>query len=312
LTRRDFVRLGLLAGVGVDGVSRALASPDDKTASLTTKSVPSSGEKLPVIGLGTNAYSVSAPDELAARREVLKRMAELGASVVDTAPAYGDSESVLGGLVAELGIRDRLFLATKITASDSEKDPGKAMFEESLKRLRTERIDLLQVHSLRGVDVLMPALRDWKSAKRIRYIGVTTSRGDQHPELLSVMGRHPIDFIQVNYSLGDRDAADRILPLAADRGMAVLVNLPFGGRRGRNLFQQTALKPLPAWAADFGIRSWGQFFLKYAVSHPAVTCAIPGTTKVSHLVDNLGAARGPLLDPDVRRRMEETWDRMSS
>ena len=311
-TRRDVIRVAAFAGAGLAAARAGLAGTDGKSPALAAKAIPASGENIPVVGLGTNAYSVSAPDELAARREVLRQMAELGASVVDTAPAYGDSEAVLGGIVAELGIRDRMFLATKITATDGEKDPGRAMFEESLRRLRTDHVDLLQVHSLKGVDALLPALKEWKSAKRIRYLGVTTSRAEQHAELLETMRRHPLDFIQVNYSLGDRDAAERILPLATERGIAVLLNLPFGGRRGRNLVQQATGKSLPAWAADAGIESWGQFFLKYAISHPAVTCAIPGTTKVAHLLDNLGAARDPMPDAAMRKKMEAYWDSISN
>jgi aryl-alcohol dehydrogenase-like predicted oxidoreductase len=309
ITRRELLGLGALTGLGL---ARTAPSAESSSVPLTTKAIPSSGERIPVVGLGTNAYGVSSAEALAARRDVLKRMAELGASVVDTAPAYGESESVLGGLIAELGIRERLFLATKITADAGDREPGKAMFEASLQRLRTQRVDLLQVHSLRGVDTLMPVLEDWKSSKRIRYVGATTSRGEQHEELLGVMTRHPLDFIQVNYSIGDRDAADRILPLAADRAIAVLVNLPFGGRRGRNLFQHTAGKPLPPLAAELGIGSWGQFFLKHVLSHPAVTCAIPGTTQLSHLIDNLAAARGPLPDAEARKQMEELWDRIAS
>ncbi len=303
MSRRDLIRLGLLAGAGL-GLAEA-------GETLTRKAIPSSGEKIPVVGLGTNAYSVTDAGELESRRAVLKRMSEAGASVVDTAPAYGDSEKVLGGFLAELGIRERMFLATKITAGEGEPEPGKALFEASLERLRTQRIDLLQVHSLKGVDVLMPVLKEWKAAKRIRYIGVTTSRGEQHEELLGTMSRHPLDFIQVNYSIGDRAAAEKILPLAAERGVAVLLNLPFGGRRG-SLFAQTNGKALPAYAAELGIASWGQFFLKYAISHPAVTCAIPGTTKVSHLEDNLGAARGPLPDAAQRSKMQETWEALAS
>jgi aryl-alcohol dehydrogenase-like predicted oxidoreductase len=310
-TRRDVVRLGLVAGAALGLTRGGFAAAESANSGLASKIIPSSGEKIPVVGLGTNAYSVSAPDELSARREVLKRMAELGASVIDTAPSYGDSETVLGGFLAELAIRDRMFLATKVTANDGEQEPGKAMFAESLKRLRTDHVDLLQVHSLKGVDALMPVLKEWKSAKRIRYIGVTTSRGEQHAELLATMKGHELDFIQVNYSLGDRDAAEKILPLAAERGVAVLLNLPFGGRRG-SLFKLSADKPVPPWATELGIASWGQFFLKYAISHPAVTCAIPGTTKVTHLIDNQGAAHGALPNAKTRKKMEELWDSMVS
>jgi len=305
--RRDLMRLGVVSAAGL-GLSRPMsAAQGAESAALSMKAIPTSGEKIPVVGLGTNGYSVSDPAELAARRAVIKRMAELGASVIDTAPAYGESEVVLGGFMAELGIRGRMFVATKITAREGDEDPGRAMFENSLKRLRTDRVDLLQVHSLAGIDPLMPVLKDWKAAKRVRYLGATTSRGEQHADLLAAMNRHPLDFIQVNYSLGDRAAADKILPFAAERGIAVLVNLPFGGRRG-SLFKRSSGKPLPPYAVELGIASWGQFFLKYAVSHPAVSCAIPGTTQLSHFDDNIGAARGALPDARQRKQMEATWD----
>ena len=310
-SRRDLLRFGVVAATGLS-VSRSIAAtPGGQSPALTMKAIPASGEKIPVVGLGTNGYSVSDPAELAARRAVVKRMAELGASVIDTAPAYGESEVVLGGFLAQLGIRGQMFVATKITAREGDENPGRAMFENSLKRLQTDRIDLLQVHSLAGIDLLVPVLKDWKAARRVRYLGATTSHGEQHADLLAAMNRHPLDFIQVNYSLGDRAAADRILPLAAERGIAVLVNLPFGGRRG-SLFKHSSGKPLPAYAAELGMASWGQFFLKYVVSHPAVTCAIPGTTQISHFDDNIGAARGALPDAGQRKQMEATWDALPS
>lgn len=305
--RRDLLQFGVATVTGLAMWRSIGAAQGAQSAPLTMKAIPASGEKIPVVGLGTNGYSVSDPAELAARRAVVKRMAELGASVIDTAPAYGESEVVLGGFLAELDIRGRMFVATKITARESDENPGRAMFENSLKRLKADRVDLLQVHSLAGIDLLMPVLGDWKAAKRVRYLGATTSRGEQHADLLAAMNRHPLDFIQVNYSIGDRAAADRILPLAAERGIAVLVNLPFGGRRG-SLFKQSSGKPLPEYAAGLGIASWGQFFLKYVVSHPAITCAIPGTTQLSHFDDNIGAARGALPDAKQRKQMESTWD----
>ena len=297
-TRRNVIRMGALAAVGLGlGGSREAGAA---TPALIRRAIPSSGEQIAVIGLGTTGFGVGAPDEVAARRAVLKRLVDAGASVVDTAPAYGESETVLGGLIAELGTRDKVFLATKITRA--------ANFEESLRRLRTDHLDLLQVHSLQGTETLLPLMLEWRAAKRIRYLGVTTSRGSQHDELIDTMRRHPLDFIQVNYSLGDRDAAGTLLPLAHDRGIAVLVNIPFGGPRGRNLFRQVSGKNLPPWAADLGIASWGQFFLKYVISHPAVTCAIPGTTRLEHLEDNLAGGIGILPPESVRKKMESLWD----
>jgi aryl-alcohol dehydrogenase-like predicted oxidoreductase len=181
------------------------------------------------------------------------------------------------------------------------------MLEESFRRLRTPRIDLMQVHNLDGVDVLMPALREAKDAKRVRYIGVTTSRAEQYPQMLSAMRRHALDFIQVDYSIDNRTAADEVLPLAQERGIAVLINMPFGGRRSGNLFPKLAGREVPKWAVEAGAASWAQFLLRYVVSHPAVTCAIPGTHRVAHLEDNMRAGRSEPPDRAVRTRMEQYW-----
>jgi len=214
---------------------------------------------------------------------------------------------VVGELLADLGNRDRYFLATKVTAPDGDLTQGRAMLEESFRRLRTPRIDLMQVHNLDGVDVLMPALREARDAKRIRYIGVTTSRAEQYPQMLSAMRRHALDFIQVDYSIDNRAAADEVLPLAQERGIAVLINMPFGGRRSGNLFPKLAGREVPEWAVEAGAASWAQFLLRYVVSHPAVTCAIPGTHRVAHLEDNMRAGRSELPDRAVRTQMEEYW-----
>lgn len=264
-----------------------------------------------MIGLGTNNYSVTEARDLAARREVLERMAALGGKVIDTAPAYGRSELVVGELLEGLGNRDRYFLATKVTAPDGDAARGRAMLDESFRRLRTARIDLMQVHNLDGVEAMMPALRDAKAAKRIRYIGVTTSRAGQYPQMLEAMRRYPLDFIQVDYSIDNRAAADQVLPLAAELGMAVLINMPFGGRRSGNLFPRLAGRQLPPWAADAGAATWAQFLLRYVVSHPAVTCAIPGTHRIAHLEDNMAAGRGELPDRAMRTRMEQYWSELA-
>jgi aryl-alcohol dehydrogenase-like predicted oxidoreductase len=302
------IQSGLLAGA-VYSVGNGFAAESKSGADpVITKPIPSTGEKLPAIGLGTNAYSVSADNELADRRAVLERMPQLGAAVVDTAPAYGKSESVIGQLLASLGNRDKLFLATKVTAPNGNVEDGKATLQKSFENLRTSKIDLLQVHNLSGVDEILPVLEQYKKDGKIRYIGVTTSNMRQYPEMLATMKKHPLDFIQVDYSIANRLAAEEIFPLALERKMGVLVNMPFGGRRGGNLFAQTKDRPLPDFASQLGISSWSQYFLKYVISHPAVTVAIPGTTKVSHLNDNQQAARGRLPDADLRKRMEQSWD----
>jgi aryl-alcohol dehydrogenase-like predicted oxidoreductase len=301
--------MGMLATAGALLARPALSA--DKELPLITKSIPSSGEALPVVGVGTNAYGVTGAEDLAARRDVLQRLPQLGGRVVDTAPAYGLSEAVIGDLVSQLGNRQQLFLATKVTVRDGDVAAGKAMLEESFKRLRTDKLDLVQVHSLRGTDDIIPVLLEMKAAKRIRYLGVTTSDDGQHEGLMQAMRKHPLDFIQVNYSLGDRESAAQVLPLAKERGMGVLLNIPFGGRRGTSLLARVGERPLPAWAAEFGATSWAQVLLKYAVSHPAVTCAIPGMTKLKHVEDNLLAARGVLPDTAMRKRIEQFWDELS-
>jgi aryl-alcohol dehydrogenase-like predicted oxidoreductase len=236
-------------------------------------------------------------------------MNELGGTVIDTAAAYGDSEALIGDTLAELGLRDRMFLATKLTAGGffggGGGGSGAESFQRSLERLKTKRIDLLQVHNLSGVDSLMPVLQAWKKAKQIRYIGVTTSRVGQHAEIVEAMRKYPLDFIQVDYSIANRDAAATVFPTALERRVAVLVNLPLARA---SLIGQAGQRQLPEWASSIDVSSWGQFFLKYVISHPAVTCAIPGSTKLAHLEDNQGAARGRLPDAAMRTRMEQFWD----
>jgi len=209
----------------------------------------------------------------------------------------------VGDLVEELGIRDRLFIATKVRQDGQA--AGVAEIDSSFERLRTDRFELLQVHNLRDLDAQLGTLRAMKDAGTIRYVGITTSSYRQYEQFEQVMSHEELDFIQVNYSLASRDAAGRILPLAQDRGMAVLVNLPFG--RGR-LFEAVGDRPLPDWAAEFDAKSWAQFFLKFVVSNPAVTCAIPGTAKPNYARDNIGAAMGRLPDADTRRRMAVLYD----
>jgi aryl-alcohol dehydrogenase-like predicted oxidoreductase len=272
---------------------------------LLRKRIPSSGEEIPVIGLGTARRYQAADNEdaLAPLRETLRRFAALGATVIDTAPVYGNAEQVLGRLVEELGL-EGLFLATQVSTGGG-REAGMQQIEESFKRLRATRIDLIAVHNLRDTAVHLPALRKLKESGRIRYVGITTSFERQYADFEQTMRRERLDFIQVDYALDNRGAAERILPLAAERGMAVMVNLPFG--RGR-LFSAVEGKSLPAWAAELDAHSWAQFFLKYVVSHPAVTCAIPGMARPEYVEDNLGAARGRLPDAAMRRRMEAYID----
>jgi aryl-alcohol dehydrogenase-like predicted oxidoreductase len=296
--RRELLKVGIGVGASIFLSSTRLRA---QGTSWIQRKIPSSGEGLPVIGIGTarRYEAVTTEAELAPLREVLRQFKEMGGRVIDTAPSYGTAETVVGDLVAELKIRESLFIATKLGVRGG--DAGIEQLEQSFKRLRTPTIDLIAVHNLQDTQTQLRTLRQWKQAGRIRYVGITTSFERQHSEFEQTMRAEALDFIQVDYALDNRKAGQRILPLAADRGMGVMINLPFG--RGR-LFTAVQGKSLPPWANEFDCASWAQFFLKYIVSHPAVTCAMPGTAKVEYLVDNLGAARGRLPDAAMRRRME--------
>lgn len=306
MSKSGLNRRQAIAGIGALGLAAHGLSPlafaQDK--SLVSKPIPSSGERLPVIGIGTaRRFDVgTSEEERAPLREVLRDLPKLGGKLVDTAPSYGNAETVIGDLLAELANRDQIFLATKVGAGNRGTAAGIQEMEGSLKRLKTNRFDLLMVHNLSGIDAMLPVLRDWKDKGRTRYIGMSTSFDRQYDDFLAVMKREQLDFIQVDYAIDNLGAEERILPLAADRGMAVLTNLPFG--RGR-VFQAFGKKPIPDWAKELGIETWAQFALKFIVSHPSVTVAIPGTAKHEYLVDNLGAARPPMPDEKTRRRMAD-------
>lgn len=298
ITRRKFTKASLAAGTlsAIAGPA-ALAGPDD----MIKKAIPSSGEKILAIGLGTNRYGRAMTDEARAPlRAALDRFHQLGGSVIDTAPSYRASESVLGDLIGELGIRDELFIATKTDKSGGH-DDSESQMNDSTRKLKTKVFDLMQVHNLRGWKEALPVMREWQQEGRIRYIGITTSRQNQYEEFERVMRAEKLDFIQVNYSLEQRESAQRLLPLAADRGIAVMINRAFGGGR---IFDKVGDQPLPAWAAEIDCSSWAQFLLKYAISHPAATVAIPGMTKAHHVDDNLGAAHGRLPSAAERQKMD--------
>jgi aryl-alcohol dehydrogenase-like predicted oxidoreductase len=305
-SRRSLIKSGVYATVGFAVAHSAIAAAADKGFPLITKTIPSTKEKLPVIGVGTNNFGVSAPEELAARREVLAKLPELGGAIVDTAQAYGTSEAVIGEAVAALGNRSKLFIATK-TPLGGDVSNAKDTLEKSFQALRTDKIDLLQIHNVHGIDELLPLYKDYKKAGRVRYIGITTSQDSQYPQLIEAMKKFDFDFVQVDYSMQDRSAEKEVFPVAQSKGMGVLVNMPLGGRRGNNLMSQVAGKELPKWAADIDVTSWAQFFLKYDISHPVVTAAIPGTTKLSHLEDNQKAGHGRVPDAATRKKMEEYW-----
>jgi len=302
ISRRDFNKAGLgAASLAAFGAGNALAGPEH----LIRKAIPSSGEMVPVVGLGTNRYGVG--DDTAKRavlQAALRRFHQLGGTVIDTAPMYRSSEAVLGDLIADLGIRKDLFIATK-TDKDGGADATDAQMRDSQRRLQTQKFDLMQVHNLIGWQEALPVLREWKQEGLVRYIGITTSRARQYEEFGRVMRQEDLDFIQINYSLEQREAATHLLPLAADRGMGVIINRAFGGGR---IFEKVGHQPLPDWATEFGCESWAQFLLKYALGHPAATLSIPGMTKEHHVDDNFGAARGRLPGAEERRRQEAFFD----
>ena len=304
MNRREFIKTGIAVGA-------AMALPDldlfAQGAPLVQKRIPSSGEMIPIIGLGTarRYEEVKTDAEKVPLRGTIAKLKELGLSVIDSSSSYGTAEAVVGEIVEGLKIRDSLFLATKVSLRKGGKDEGLQLIEQSFKRMRTNKIDLIAVHNLRDTQTQLGTLRAMKQAGRIRYIGITTSFDNQYGEFEQTMNKETLDFIQVDYALDNRDAGERIIPLASDRGMAVMINLPFG--RGR-LFKAVQGKKLPDWAAEFDCVSWPQFFLKYIVSHPAVTCAVPGMARPEYVVDNAGAARGRLPDAAMRKRMEQFID----
>jgi aryl-alcohol dehydrogenase-like predicted oxidoreductase len=306
ILRRRVIQAGVAAGVAI-ATSQAFAAAAARPLAPVQKTIPSTGEKLPAVGVGTNAYGVSSAEELAELKRVLTAMPDLGGAVIDSARGYGTSEVVIGKLLADIGNRDKFFLATK-TPMGGDMSGGKAVLDESFRQLQVSKIDLLQIHNMNGLDVLLPHFHDYKAAGKIRYVGMSTSTDNQYEQLINAINTRKLDFIQVDYSIGNRGAADRILPLAQEKGLGVLINVPFGGRN-RTMFPRVAGKPVPEWVTqEFDAATWAQFFLKYIISHPAVTAAIPGTTTVAYLEDNQQGGRGRLPNAAQRKKMEEFWD----
>jgi diketogulonate reductase-like aldo/keto reductase len=297
--RRDALRWIGLAAAAAAGGGWALG---EATATLHLRKIPSTGEALPVLGLGTwQTFDVGrAPEERAPLEEVLAAFAASGGKLVDSSPMYGRAEEVLGDLTAKLDLRPKLFLATKVWTTGRQ--AGIGQMEASFRKLRAERMDLMQVHNLLDVEHHLETLREWKAAGRVRYVGITHYTASAHEAVARVMAAHPVDFVQINYSVGERDAERRVLPLAKESGIAVLANRPFAGG---DLLRRLRTRPLPAFAADIGCTSWAQLLLKFVVGHPAVTCAIPATAKVAHLRDNMAAGFGPLPDAALRGRIAD-------
>ena len=302
ITRREFSKTAIGASLALSlGGRISLAAKEN----MHRRPIPSSGEEIPIIGVGTNRYGVGDDAEL--RRPLkaaLQTFHDLGGTVVDTAPSYRSSEIVLGELIGDLGISDELFMATKVDVGG--RDESASRMQRSFERLGKDPMELMQVHDFKGWEDSIPVMQEWKEEGRIKYIGMTTSRQSQYEQMEPAMKRFDLDFIQVNYSLANqRASADRLLPMAADRGMAVLVNRPFGGG---GVFKKLSGAAMPAWALEIDIESWAQLLLKYVLSHPSVSCAIPGMTKSRHVEDNLKAATGRLPDSGERRKMEAFFD----
>jgi diketogulonate reductase-like aldo/keto reductase len=271
---------------------------------MVTRKIPASGEEIPVIGMGSSDTFDVGDDAMkrAGLQGVLRGLVEAGGRVIDTSPMYGSAESVLGDLIDDLRLGPKLWLATKVWTRGRE--AGARQIEESFARLRAKRLDLLQIHNLLDWREHVPTLRALQADGRVRYSGITHYRADAHAELERVLGEAKFDWLQVNYSLAEREAEDRLLPFCRDRGIAVMANRPFADGA---LFARVRGRPLPGWAEEIGCRSWGQFFLRFVIAHPAVTCVIPATSKPQHMIDNAAAGQAPLPDERQRRRMAEYW-----
>ena len=296
INRREAMGLLVAAAAGF-GSSAHAVPPASGGAALHMRRIPSSGETLPVIGLGTwQTFDVGTEQaDRAPLAEVLSAFAALGGRLIDSSPMYGRSEEVAGDLAASLGLRDKLFVATKVWTQG--KSAGIRQMEESMRKLRAKPIDLMQVHNLVDVETHLATLREWKRQGRVRYIGVTHYTAGSHDDVARIIRAEAVDFVQINYSAAEREAEQRLLPLAQERGVAVIVNRPFAGGE---VIRRLRDRPLPSWAAEFDCSSWAQLLLKYVVSHPAVTCAIPATSKLAHLRDNMQAGTGRLPDAKMR------------
>ncbi len=303
ISRRNMLKISAGAGAGL--LLNELPAFAQQQPQLM-RTIPSSGEMIPAVGLGSaRTFSVGPPNpEWVPLGDVMRLFHEMGGRFFDTSASYGTSEQVAGQVARELEIQNDLFFATKISTGGG-REVGIAQQEESFRDWGRDVIDLNQVHNLRDTDIHLRTIRQAKEEGRTRYVGVTTSFGGQYEQMEQVLRTEELDFFQVNYSLGEREAAETLLPLAQDRGIAVIVNEPFNVGR---LFGAASGREVPDWAAEFDCESWGQFFLKYILSHPAVVAVIPATGDPEHLVDNMGAGIGRLPDEQIRRRMEEMFD----
>ncbi|WP_019141752.1 aldo/keto reductase [Noviherbaspirillum massiliense] len=311
MSRAEFLRLAMATAVTLSfgGTTQAVSGPNPepgRSERMHTRAIPSSGELLAVIGCGTwQTFDVGpGQEERAPLLDVLRILFASGGSVIDSSPMYGRSEAVVGDLLTELKAHDKAFVATKVWTRGRQE--GIRQMQESMRLLQDPRIELMQIHNLIDWRTHLQTLRAWKEEGRIRYLGITHYTASAYDELEAIMRNEQLDFVQLNYSLDEREAERSLLPLAADRGIAVLVNQPFGGG---GLLRRLAQAPLPPWAGDIGCESWAQILLKYVVSHPAVTCAIPGTSRPQHMQENCRAGLGVLPDEAMRKRMAAFWDK---
>jgi diketogulonate reductase-like aldo/keto reductase len=297
-------RRALLQALAASALATRPVLSRAEAAAPIVRAIPATGEPLPSIGVGS-WITFNVPPDTAAATALVPVLAEFfarGGTMVDSSPMYGYSETVIGRMLAEVP-HPRLFSATKVWTLG--KTLGRMQLERSLELWGVPRLDLVHVHNLLDWETHLPTLRELKAAGRIRYIGVTTSEGNKHDEMERALKRERFDFVQITYNLADRRVEERLLPLAADRGAAIVINRPFDGGR---LFRAVKGRALPAWAAEFDCRSWSQFFLKFIVSHPAVTCAIPATHQPAHMIENMGALYGRLPDERTRARMAQHWE----
>jgi diketogulonate reductase-like aldo/keto reductase len=313
-SRRDVLKLGL--GLSISPFLLSSVVADNNLFAMTNtflpagttykpidqRPIPVSGEMIPVVGLGTwrTFDAGNSKEKRTALLEVLKTLIQKGASVIDSSPMYGSSETVIGDLSQELNTRSKLFLATKVWTSGKEE--GIQQMNQSFRNMKTDKMDLMQVHNLVDVHTHLKTLRSWKDQGKIRYFGITHYMPGVYPEMTRLVKTEKPDFVQFCYNIATRDAEKELLPLAKEKGVAVLINRPF---EEGNLFNAVKGQPLPPWAKDYDITSWAQFFLKFILSHPAVTCTIPGTSKAMHLEDNLGAATGKLPDEKTRNKIAD-------
>ena len=318
ISRRDWISLTLGTGASLALAPNILQALETgakalQPGALLKRAIPSSGELLPVVGLGSSATfsQVARSNDVSALKAVLQALVDGGGAVFDTAPSYGSSEATAGAIAHELGIAEKIFWATKVnalprrSAGSADAAQARAQIESSFAKLKVPKIDLIQVHNLADVATQLKVATEFKEAGRIRYTGLTTTRDQQYGDLENYMRNEPIDFIGIDYAVDNREVEETILPLALERKIGVLVYVPFGRS---SLFRRTAGKSLPDWAHDFDIHSWAQFFLKFIVSHPAVTTVTPATSKAVNMIDNLGGGMGRLPDEATRKRMAELVD----